>query len=89
MSSVHIIIPEENRYQPSIEIETSPVHIPPPVINTEIKQGEEIEQHEDPKKITTTFPPFPERLTIPKTIVYLDLDLVGKLKNICIKIPLL
>lgn len=34
-------------------------------------------------------PLFPKRLVIPKLITYLDFDLVGELKNLCIKIPLL
>lgn len=57
--------------------------------DTEIKQGEDIDEHKDPKKLIVASPPFPERLTIPKLVVYPDFDLIGELKNICIKIPLL
>jgi len=89
LRSGYIITPEENRDQPSIEIETPPIHIPPPVINIELKQGEEMDQHEHHEKLTVTSPPFLERLMIPKPIIYPDFDLVGELKNICIKIPLL
>eukprot|EP00253_Pinus_taeda_P005381 PITA_05381 len=63
--------------------------ITPPVNNTEPKQGEEADQHDDPKKLIVTSPPFPETLTIPKPIAYPDFDIVGELKKLCIKIPLL
>eukprot|EP00253_Pinus_taeda_P028345 PITA_28345 len=89
LRSGHIITPQENRDQPSIKIETPLVHIPPPVINTELKKAEETDQHEDPEKLIVTSPPFPERLMIPKPIVYPDFKLVGELKKLCIKIPLL
>jgi len=39
---------------------------------------------------TTTFsPPFPERLIIPRPIEHPDFDILGELKNLYIKIPLL
>jgi len=34
-------------------------------------------------------PPFPERLIIPRPIEHPDFDLLGELKNLCIKIPIL
>jgi hypothetical protein len=34
-------------------------------------------------------PPFPERLMIEKPVVYPNFDIVGELKNLYIKIPLL
>jgi len=37
----------------------------------------------------TSSPPFLKRLIIPHPIEYLDFDLLGELKNICVKIPLL
>lgn len=86
MRSGHVITPEENRDQPSIENLTPPIHIPshvhvPPLVNnTKSKQGEETDQHDDPEKIIVTSPPFPERLMIPKLIAYPDFYLVGKLK---------
>jgi len=46
-----IITPEENKDHPSIESVTPPVHIPPSVNNTESKQGEETNRHDDPEKI--------------------------------------
>eukprot|EP00253_Pinus_taeda_P031369 PITA_31369 len=42
-----------------------------------------------PKKLTITSPTFLERLTISKPIAHPDFDLLGELKNLCIKIPLL
>lgn len=59
------------------------------IIDTEIKEGEDTNHHKDPEKLIVTSTPFPERLTIPKPIVYSYFDLVGQLKNLCIKIPLL
>lgn len=84
-----IITPKENKYQPSIELETPLVHTPSTVTDIEIKQGEDTNKHKDLEKLRVTSPPFPERLTIPKPVVYPDFDLVGELKNICIKVPLL
>lgn len=37
----------------------------------------------------TSSPPFPEILIIPHPIEYPDFDILGELKNICVKIPLL
>lgn len=89
MRSGCIITPEESRDQPSLENVTPPIHISPPVNNIERKQGEGTNQHDDPRKIIVTSPLFPERLMIPKLITYPDFDLVGELKILCIKIPLL
>jgi len=50
--------------------------------------GNTIEQHES-EKITTTFSPFPKRLMITKPSIYLEFDIVGELKIMCIKIALL
>ena len=38
---------------------------------------------------TTSSPPFPERLVIPRPIQYPDFDILGELKNMYIKIPFL
>lgn len=57
--------------------------------DAKIKQGEDTVGHKDPEKLVVTSPLFPKILTIPKPIVYLDFDLVGELKNLCIEIPLL
>jgi len=77
LRSGHIITPEENRDQPSIEIETPLVHIPPPVIDTEMKRGEETGWKKDPEELIVTSPPFHERLTIPKPIFYPNFYLAG------------
>eukprot|EP00253_Pinus_taeda_P005707 PITA_05707 len=89
LRSRRIITPEENGDHSSIELETPPVHIPSTIIDTKIKQGEDIDQHKDLEKLIVTSPPFPKRLTIPKPILYLDFDLVGELKSLCVKTPLL
>eukprot|EP00253_Pinus_taeda_P002518 PITA_02518 len=89
LRSGRVINLEENRDQPSIENVTPPIHIPPPVNNTKPKQGEETDHHDDPEKFIVTSPLSPGRLTIPKPITYPNFDLVGELKNLCIKIPLL
>ena len=36
-----------------------------------------------------TAPPFPKRLTMIKPAFYYDFDMMGELKKLCIKIPLL
>lgn len=41
------------------------------------------------EQATTSSPPFPERLIIPRSIEHPDFDLLGELKILCIKIPLL
>ena len=41
------------------------------------------------EQIITFSPPFPERLIIPCPIEYPDFDLLGELKNLCVKMPLL
>eukprot|EP00253_Pinus_taeda_P011097 PITA_11097 len=52
-------------------------------------QGEDTVRKKDLEQIITSSPPFPKRLIIPRPIEYPDFDLLGELKNICIKIPLL
>ena len=44
-------------------------------------------QIHDPE--TTSSPPFPERLIIPRPIQHPDFDILGELRNLFIKIPLL
>ena len=46
-------------------------------------------QHQNPQQATTSSPPFPEKLIISRPFEYPDFDLLGELKNLCIKIPLL
>ena len=57
--------------------------------NIEINHGEDTVEQQDSEKLITTSPPFPKRLAIAKTIFYPEFDLLGELKNLCIKIPLL
>jgi hypothetical protein len=52
------------------------------------KGGNTVEPH-DPDKDVTLPPPFPERLMIAKPVVYPNFDIVGELKNLYVKIPLL
>jgi len=59
------------------------------VDNQQTKQGEYTIRHKYPEQIIITSPPFPERLIIPRPIEYPDFDLLGELKNLYIKIPLL
>lgn len=55
--------------------------------DTKIKQGEDTIENKYPEKLIVASPPLPKRLTIP--VAYPKFDLVGELKNIFIKIPLL
>jgi len=59
------------------------------VIATKIKQGEDIVEQQNSNKTIISSPPFPKRLEINKPVVYPDFDILGELKNLCIKIPLL
>lgn len=74
---------QQEKLEPPTEIN------PSTVTNTEIRQEEGTSEQEDSGKIVSAYPPFPKRLVIPKPIFYLDFDLLGEIKNICIKIPLL
>lgn len=47
-----------------------------------------VEQKTHEQTITSS-PPFPEKLIMPCSIEYLDFDLLGESKNLCVKIPLL
>jgi hypothetical protein len=55
----------------------------------EIKRGGDTVESQDPDKGATPSPLFPERLMIAKLTVYPNFNLVGELKNLYIKIPLL
>jgi hypothetical protein len=59
------------------------------VIAKEIKQGRNTVKSQDSDKDAIPSPPFPKRMMIEKPIVYLDFDIVGELRNLYIKIPLL
>jgi hypothetical protein len=59
------------------------------VITEEIKQGGNTFESQDPDKDATPSPLFPEILMIEKPGIYPNFDIVGKLKNLYVKIPLL
>ena len=64
--------------------------MPPTVeIIEEIKWGGDTVESQDPDKGTTPSPSFLERFMIAKPTVYHNFGLVGELKNLNIKIPLL
>jgi hypothetical protein len=77
-------VPQEqgNEKQPAITPSTM-------VITKEIEQGGNTVESQDSDKDAIPSPPFPERLMIMKPIVYLDFNIVGEIKNLYIKIPLL
>ena len=56
---------------------------------TKVKQGRDIVDQKDTENIIMFSPPFPKRLTLIKPLVSSDFDLIGELKDICIKIPFL
>ena len=59
------------------------------VIKEETKQGEKTVKQQNPNEDIIYPPLFPERLMIEKLVVYPNFDIVGELKNLCVKIPLL
>jgi hypothetical protein len=59
------------------------------VITEEIEQGGNTVESQDPNKDATPSPPFLEILMIKKPTIYPNFDIVGELKNLYIKIPLL
>jgi hypothetical protein len=85
-----IISPEQNDVPQEQGNEKQPATTPSTVIITEeIRQGEDTVESQDSDKDTIPSPLFPERLMIVKPTVYPDFDIVGELKNLYIKIPLL
>jgi len=52
-------------------------------------QEEDVVRQQTHDQATTSSPPFLERLIIPRPIEDSDFDLLGELRNLCIKIPLL
>ena len=52
------------------------------------KDKETIDQQKT-EELRVTLPPFPERLNLPRPIINPDFDILGELRNLCIKIPLL
>jgi hypothetical protein len=90
LRSGRIISPEENNVSQEQENEKQPAITPSTVVITEeIEQGGNTVESQDPDKDATPSPPFPERLMIEKPTVYPNFDIVGELKNLYIKIPLL
>jgi hypothetical protein len=81
-SSIHQEQENENDRQPTINPSTV-------VITEEAEQGENTVEQQNPDKDVISSPPFPERIMIAKPVVYPNFDIVGELKNLCVKIPLL
>ena len=59
------------------------------VITEEEEQGGNIVEQQNPDEDVIPPPPFPERWMIEKPIVYPNFDIIGELKNLYVKIPLL
>jgi hypothetical protein len=59
------------------------------VIMEAIEQGGNIFESQGPNKDANPSPPFHEILMIEKPVVYPNFDIVGELKNLYVKIPLL
>jgi hypothetical protein len=81
-SDIHQEQENENDRQTTIKPSTV-------VITEETEQGENTVEQQNPDKDVISPPPFPERLMIEKPVVYPNFDIVGELKNLCVKIPLL
>jgi hypothetical protein len=54
-----------------------------------VEQGGNTIEQQNPDENITPPPPFPERLMIAKPTVYHNIDIVGELKILYVKIPLL
>lgn len=83
-----VIAPDEDKNMKH-EVKEAHPNKPSAVYNQQTKHGEDTVRQKDPEQIIITSPSFPERLIIPRPIEYPDFDLLGELKNLCIKIPLL
>jgi hypothetical protein len=57
------------------------------VITEETKKGGNRVEQNNPDVIPP--PPFPEKIMIEKIVAYPNFDIVGELKNLCVKITLL
>jgi hypothetical protein len=85
-----IISPEENNVSQEKENEKKPTITPSNVvIMEENKQGGNTVESQDPNKDATPSPPFPKILMIAKPVIYPNFNVVGELKNLYVKIPLL
>jgi hypothetical protein len=81
-SIIHQEQENENDRQPTI----NPSSL---VITEEAEQGENIVEQQNPDKDVISSPSFPKRLMIAKPVVCPNFDIIGEIKNICVKIPLL
>jgi hypothetical protein len=90
LRSRKIISPEENNVFQEKENEKQQAITPLTVVITEeIEQGGKTVESQYPDKDAMPSPPFSERLMIEKLVVYPNFDIVGKIKNLYINIPLL
>jgi hypothetical protein len=90
LRSGRIISPEENYIFQEQESEKKPSITPSTVvIIEEIKQGGNTIKSQDPDQDAMPSPSFPEILMIAKSTLYPKFYIVGELKNLYIKIPLL
>ena len=63
-------------------------HIEDPLLVEQKVQNEKEVQQRSQQQVTTSSPPFLERLIIPRPLEQPNFDLLGELKKNCIKIPL-
>ena len=56
------------------------------IIETEVEQEKEIVDQEKPENIRIFSTPFPKRLTQLRPMVSPDFDILGELRNLCIKL---
>jgi hypothetical protein len=92
LRSGHTISPEESNFFQEKENENKkkPTITPSIVVITkEIEQGGNTFKSQDPDKDATPSPPFPKILMIEKPVMYPNVDIVGELKNLSVKIRLL
>jgi hypothetical protein len=90
LRSGRIISPEENNVFQEQESEKKPTITPSIVVITEeIKQRGNTVESQDPDKDAAPSPLFPKILMIEKLTIYPNFDIIGELKNLYIKIPLL
>jgi hypothetical protein len=86
-----IISPKENNIHREQENENiQPTMAPSTVVITEeMEQGGNIVEPQNYDEDTTPPPSFPKRLMIEKLVVYPNFDIIGELRNLYVKIPLL
>jgi len=84
LRSGRIIAPEDDK---NLQLE-EPYPNKPLTVEQTPQRNNTIKQ-KNHEQIITSSPSFPERLIIPRPIEYPNFDLLGELKNLCVKIPLL